>query len=228
MMNIVKLFSVSQSMSSINRYSQINLLHPESVLEHTGFVCFFTYLMCEEINACCDDKIDVGVALERATFHDVDEVVTGDIPRPTKYFSKESERIFNEIANQGIDQIIEELDVDSFSGDIGLKIKTNWKNSKNGPEGSIVALADLAAVVYKIWEEVVLLGNKKLILQGKQVFGYINEFSNSLEEMGHLSDDQKNIISSVIFQLLKIIHEVKKMEDPMAGTLASLNNPNNT
>ena len=226
MMNIVKLFSVSQSMSSINRYSQINLLHPEAVLEHTGFVCLFTYLICEEINASCDDKIDVGVALERATFHDVDEVVTGDIPRPTKYFSRESERIFNEIADQGIDQIIEELDVDSISGDIGFKIKKSWENSKSGPEGSVVALADLAAVVYKIWEEVILLGNKKLILQGKQVFGYINEFSNSLEEMDYLSDEQKNIISSVIFQLLKITHEVKRMEDPMIGTLASLSNPN--
>ena len=50
-MNIVKIFSISQSMSSINRYSQINLLHPESVLEHTGFVCLFTYLTCSECNA---------------------------------------------------------------------------------------------------------------------------------------------------------------------------------
>ena len=232
----MNIFSVSQSLASINRYSQINLLHPESVLEHTGFVCLFTYLMCEEMNACCsdeDDKIDTGVALERAAFHDVDEVVTGDIPRPTKYFSKESEKIFNEIAEQGIGQIIEELDVDSISitetnweSSIGLKIKKNWKRSKSGPEGSIVALADLAAVVYKIWEEVVLLGNRKLILQGKQVFGYINEFENLLEKMDYLSDNQKNIISSVIFQLLEIIYEVKKSEDPLAGTLESLKNPN--
>ena len=220
-MNIVKLFSVSQSLSSINRYSQINLLHPESVLEHTGFVCLFTYLMCEELNSICDDEVYTGLALERATFHDVDEVVTGDIPRPTKYFSKESEKIFNEIAEQGIGQIIEELDV----GDIGKKIKRSWENSKSGPEGSVVAIADLAAVVYKIWEEVVLLGNKKLILQGKQVSGYIEEFSESLKKTYHLSDSQKTVFSNVIGQLLEILREVKEAEDPMAGTLASLNNP---
>ena len=178
--------------------------------------------MCEELNANCDEKVKTGVALERATFHDVDEVVTGDIPRPTKYFSKESEKIFNEIAEQGIGQIIEELDI----GGIGLKIKANWESAKDGPEGSIVAIADLAAVVYKIWEEVVLLGNKKLILQGKQVSGYIDEFSESLNDNCSLSFSQKILCKNVISQLLEILLEVKESEDPMAGTLASLKNPN--
>ena len=106
-MNIIKLFSVSQSMSAIKRYSQLHLLKPESVMEHTGFVCLFTYILCEKINSVSreEDKLNIGLALEKAVIHDIDEVVTGDIPRPTKYYSKDSSKIFEEIAEQGIKQI---------------------------------------------------------------------------------------------------------------------------
>ena len=220
-MNVVKTFSVSQSMSSINRYSQINLLHPESVLEHTGFVCLFTYLVCSEINFSCQKKIDIGLALMKAVFHDVDEVVTGDIPRPTKYFSNESKQIFDKIASQGMKQIISELDIKNRSS--SQEIEKLWKNSKDGDEGRIVALADLAAVVYKIWEEVILLGNKKLILQGKQVFGYIEDFSESFEQQ-EVDSHHRIIIGEIITQLMDIASEISEMEDPMIGTLASLNN----
>ena len=221
-MNIVKIFSISQSMSSINRYSQINLLHPESVLEHTGFVCLFTYLTCSEINFSCKKKIDTGLALKKAVFHDVDEVVTGDIPRPTKYFSNESKNIFDKIASQGINQIISELDIKNNEG--SREIEALWKNSKNDDEGRIVALADLAAVVYKIWEEVILLGNKKLVLQGKQVFGYIQDFSESLEQQ-EMDNHHRVVIGNIVCQLLDISSSISEMEDPMIGTLASLNNP---
>jgi 5'-deoxynucleotidase YfbR-like HD superfamily hydrolase len=221
-MNIVKLFSISQSMSSINRYSQINLLHPESVLEHTGFVCLFTYMVCQKINSDCCLKVDVGKALEKATLHDMDEVVTGDIPRPTKYFSEESKEIFDKIAEQGLFQITKELE---FNDDrISEKIKTNWISSKDGLEGRVVALADLAGVVYKIWEEVCLLSNKKLIPQGKQVYGYIESFSEDIDKCD-IPDDQRFVFGNIITQLLNIAYEVKCMEDPMIGALSSLNNP---
>ena len=202
-MNIVKIFSISQSMSSINRYSQINLLHPESVLEHTGFVCLFTYLTCSEINFSCKKKIDTGLALKKAVFHDVDEVVTGDIPRPTKYFSNESKDIFDKNASQGINQIISELDIKNNEG--SREIEALWKNSKNDDEGRIVALADLAAVVYKIWEEVIVLANKKLVLQ--------------------MDNHHRVVIGNIVCQLLDISSSISEMEDPMIGTLASLNNP---
>lgn len=218
-MNVVKVFSISQSMSSINRYSQINLLHSESVLEHTGFVCLFTYLVCSEINFSCKKKIDTGLALMKATFHDVDEVVTGDIPRPTKYFSAESRAIFDKIASQGIKQIISELEIKHSS-----EIENLWKKSKEDDEGRIVALADLAAVVYKIWEEVILLGNKKLVLQGKQVFGYIEDFTEFLNGQ-EIDSHHRMIIGEIIIQLLDIASEISDMKDPMIGTLASLNNP---
>ena len=211
-MDIIKLFSISQSMSAIKRYSQLHLLKSESVMEHTGFVCLFTYILCEKINSVSDeeDKLNIGIALEKAVIHDIDEVVTGDIPRPTKYYSKESSKIFENIADDGIKQIISELDLGFQS-----RIELNWKTAKDDSEGAIVALADLASVVYKLWDEVILLGNKKLILQGKQVFAYVQNLSKEIENNFDFTYDQQLAIKNVIYQLLQICAEINKIENPL-------------
>jgi len=223
-MNVIKVFSISQSMASIRRYSQLHLVKPESVMEHTGFVCLFTYLLCEEINSVSGEKVDIGLALQRAVVHDIDEVVTGDIPRPTKYFSETSKKVFDEIAESGVDQIIDELDVWELPDEAISKLRKNWVEAKLGREGFLIALADLSSVVFKIWDEVILLGNKKLILQGDQVFTYLEQFIGNAMSSKELSGEQKKVIKGICDQLKEICYEVKQMKDPMLGTLKSLTN----
>lgn len=181
-------------------------------MEHTGFVCLFAYILCEKINSVSDneDKLNIGIALEKAVIHDIDEVVTGDIPRPTKYYSEKSSEVFEEIADQGIKQIISELDLGFQS-----RIELNWKTAKDDKEGAIIALADLASVVYKLWDEVILLGNKKLILQGKQVFNYVQNLSKEIEKNFDFTYDQQLAINNVIYQLLQICAEINKIDNPL-------------
>jgi len=213
-MDIVKLFSVSQGMSAIQRYSQLHLLKSESVMEHTGFVCLFTYTLCEEINSASapNDKLDVGMALQKAIVHDIDEVITGDIPRPTKYYSDESVAVFKKIAEAGIDQIINELRINSRN------MKTNWEQSKAGKEGMIVALADLSSVIYKLWEEILMLGNKKLFRQANEVKNFLGDFKNKITEGGWFDPAQKHIIDVALDQLYTILNEISKSSDPIHGT----------
>tara|TARA_R110000796_G_scaffold252370_1_gene386284 strand:+ start:1772 stop:2383 length:612 start_codon:yes stop_codon:yes gene_type:complete len=193
-------------------------------MEHTGFVCLFTYLLCEEINSVSGEKVDIGLALQRAVVHDIDEVVTGDIPRPTKYFSETSKKVFDEIAESGVDQIIDELDVWELPDEAISKLRKNWVEAKLGREGFLIALADLSSVVFKIWDEVILLGNKKLILQGDQVFTYLEQFIGNAMSSKELSGEQKKVIKGICDQLKEICYEVKQMKDPMLGTLKSLTN----
>ena len=219
-MNIVKLFSVSQGMSAIQRYSQLHLLKSESVMEHTGFVCLFTYTLCQEINSVSpnEQKLDIGKALKKAIVHDIDEVITGDIPRPTKYYNEESVSLFSKIAEDGIDQIINELDIDT------LNMKKDWDTSKEGKEGSIVAFADLSSVVYKLWEEVIMLGNKKLLRQAIDVTKYLKSFEHKIKNNGELLIEQKRKIYNSIEQLYDILNQINREFDPVHGTLTSFEN----
>lgn len=220
-MDIVKLFSVAQGMSAIKRYSGLHLVHEESVMEHTGFVCLFVYSLSEEINTSCyptitHSEINIGKALKKAVVHDVDEVITGDIPRPTKYYNKETIDVFSEIAHQGINNILDELKIHPVAKN---KILSDWYNSKKDREGLIVALADLASVVYKIWEEIILLGNKKLIRQAKEVNDNIKVFEREVQKTKLFASVQKLIIYKTIEQLYKIMSKVMEVEDPILGTL---------
>ena len=91
----------------------------------------------------------------------------------------------------------------------------------------MISMADLAAVVFKIWDEVILLGNKKLVLQGTQVAGYIDAYEAKLEKNDSLSVEQKEVIGTISLQLKSICNSVRRIEDPMLGTLSSLQEERN-
>jgi 5'-deoxynucleotidase len=216
MMNVVKVFSTSQKMASIRRYSSIHLLKEESVLEHTGFVCMFTYLVCLELNAF-NTYVDLGKALSRAVVHDVDEVVTGDIPRPTKYFDSDSIKIFKKISEVGISSLIKEMDA---SDNVQMKLREDWENSKKDNEGMVVALADLASVVYKLWDEVILLGNKKMMMQCSDVDDYISDYLKLLKS-SKFDREQVKVIERICSDLKIICDKIMKEESPFHGTFSS-------
>ena len=104
-MNTEKFFEMAHSMSSVHRYSSLRLVQQESVMEHTGFVCLLAYILCEHINKFSDEKIDTSSALQKAVVHDIDEIITGDIPRPTKYYNKETRKAFETIEKAGVKKV---------------------------------------------------------------------------------------------------------------------------
>ena len=60
--------------------------------------------------------------------------------------------VFDKISTAGINNVINELGMDP---NIILK---NWTDAKKDKEGIIVKISDLASVVYKLWDETILLG----------------------------------------------------------------------
>jgi 5'-deoxynucleotidase YfbR-like HD superfamily hydrolase len=164
---------------------------------------------------------NTGLALEGAVVHDIDEVVTGDIPRPTKYYSKASAKIFNKIAEQGINQIVNELCLSNPEN-----VKNRWAFAKEGREGIVVALADLSSVVFKIWEEVILLGNKKLIPQGSQVMNYIYDYRSAISEenlkLNVIGTRQRLIIVDICEQLTSLCLEITDLKNPSLGIIKPL------
>jgi len=150
---LLQIFDMAYKMSSLTRYSQTHLVKEESVLEHTGFVCLMAYTIGSElINT---DNIDIGLLLRKAVTHDIDEIITGDIPRPTKYYSKDFRNAVQKIEDENMNMIAANLNLPCMYHD--------WERSKDGPEGFIVGLCDCLAVIYKAYYEAVMFGNKTII-----------------------------------------------------------------
>jgi len=173
-MKALDIFSMASSLSSMQRYSQTFLNKRESVLEHTGFVVLFCCLVAQELLAR-GRQVDVALLLSKAALHDIDEIITGDIPRPTKYFDEETRKKFEKIEIVGMSKLIEKMTLQQSTFDI-------WKNSKECYEGSIVAIADVAAVVYKGWEEIGLLGNNNFLHNTTNLAAHLEKLLLSLDD----------------------------------------------
>lgn len=155
MKNIMTAFAAVQQLASITRYSKDAIVNKESVLEHTGFVCLFSYVMADHMRGI--SNIDISKLLARAVVHDLDEIFVGDIPRITKYATPEMTQQFKELERVAIKRLTDVLD-------LSLGPATHWLDAKsNDIEGFVIRAADMAAVVYKTWQETELSGNNAVV-----------------------------------------------------------------
>lgn len=65
----------------VNRWNTVHLTHSQSLAEHSFNVAMITQELCDLLGY---GDTDTGLAVGYALLHDIDEVVTGDIPTPTK------------------------------------------------------------------------------------------------------------------------------------------------
>ena len=110
--------------------------------------CFFCAKNIEKEQIA---TIDYSSLLQKAIVHDFDELGTGDIPRVTKYADQACLERFKIIENKSIQQLEKFIDCDL----LGL-----WNSAKDSSlEGKLVKFADISAVVYKSWIEIVRKNN---------------------------------------------------------------------
>ncbi len=199
-MEILSLFDLQSRMSSVQRYSQTRLNNPESVLEHTGCVVLTCYIFGEIL---LGEKyyINLETLLCRAVAHDIDEIVTGDIPRPTKYFSTEVRDMFKGIEEVGMAQVCTDLEM----GDVAEgRMYLHWHLAKMDTEGLIVKIADRLAVVYKAWQEYMMYGNKMVI-------GHMRRSKEVIQDASVLfrSYFPESILNETLFQAVEMCDTIK-------------------
>lgn len=162
----MRIFKFIDDMSNVRRWSHAYCHKEESVLEHTAVVAIMALSIGQAEGA------DMGVLLERALLHDMEETITGDIPTPTKYHNP---RITKEI--QAFEAIAASEVADMYFGDWA---KYLWSTAKDKTlEGEIIRICDAGAVVYKIEQEMAL-GNKAFGQYSENVWNALLNIKNGL------------------------------------------------
>jgi len=69
----------------------------ENVAEHSYHVAVLTHALCTIANERYDRELPTDRIVSQALFHDVTEVITGDIPTPVKHHNREILSNFREI-----------------------------------------------------------------------------------------------------------------------------------
>lgn len=204
------LFSLVHDMSAVQRFSRLRMVHPEHVLAHTGMVCVFVYAIVNRIAIKCPRALrplNMGLAMSRAVTHDMDETITGDIVRPTKYFSDVLRNELGRLERKGVGSIADALELDQLFGD--------FASSKAGREGFIVKIADLLAALCTVYAEVCVSGNMAMIQPATPMRGILDTFEKALHTLGLFSHDETKVIEELLLEARRALDEIQARVNPL-------------
>lgn len=209
---ITQVLILTHRLSSIDRFTMEKLFSRESVLEHLGMVSLVTLTLAVELAARGVD-VNVGQTLVKAVVHDVDEVITGDIARPTKYTNAASVRMFHELSGAAIEKVSGNLRSAGMKAAAQV-VKEEFVYAKsNDVEGSIVALADVLAVVGKVREEVIIRGNRGMVRQAHTCRRQLATYEKDRIAV-HFSGAAATFLSGVVAEASQIIDDAIAFDSP--------------
>lgn len=189
------------------RYSLLYQLKGESLADHISDVSVLSYLLILRLNSY-GENLDVGLVLEKVLLHDLDEVLTGDIPRSTKYYSEEGLNAMRGVARDAISALAEDL-----PGGDGLVEK--WQEAKSGREGAILVLADMLCVARKVVTEVKILGNGYFLKVAYEMIDNLKTVRKELEsgDLSTFNDASRAYISQLIHDASEIMESLTSGDD---------------
>lgn len=157
-------------LSYVNRYSGFYVYRPENVSEHIGIVSLLAVLIAQELQSD-GYEINWESLMKRVTYHDIDEAITGDIPRPTKYFNSSTREELEKVADYAVREI---------SAKNSPQIYDWWKRSKSDEsiESFILKISDFLSVVLKSIEEYYLFNNLQFKIVLSEIYSHVEEFKN--------------------------------------------------
>jgi 5'-deoxynucleotidase len=165
--------------TDIKRYSGTYISTDEDIMQHTAQISLLSYLIGLKLIEL-GENLDIGVLLEKSLLHDIDETLTGDVPRPVKYYNKIVLKNMKKMASDSVSLLCEGL-LEFDHSDSKLRISNMIETSKEGPEGLVVGIADILVVVYKSYEEIVLMNNKKFVKVLVDLRTYVHDLRSKLK-----------------------------------------------
>lgn len=190
------LYSMLTKSSDFTRNQGVYTAKPELLSEHLVEVQVVGYQIIKYMrHHGITSDIDERVYLEKSLLHDLDEVVTGDIPRNTKYHSKEVKKALDEVASDALDLI--ETHYEYLSG-----IKDFVLNTKKGKEGWILKVVDLLVVYRRSMIEIEVRGNLSPLRIMKELTEHISLMKESILSTEDLSESEKKFLNEILSEAL--------------------------
>ena len=103
------LFAYLSRMKFIRRWSLMHSTYPESVQEHSLQVALVTHMLAVIRNRLFSGEVNPERAATLALYHDVGEVLIGDLPTPVKYFNPEIKTAYQTIEQTAVHKLFSML-----------------------------------------------------------------------------------------------------------------------
>lgn len=136
-------------MKYIKRWSLMRSVREENIMEHTEEVVSLAHILAVIDNTVYGGNLDVEKTVLIAQYHEVGEVITGDLPTPIKYFNPEIKTAYKDLEFKACEKILAMLP-EELKGEYEPFILPDTDSK----EYKVVKYADRLAAYLKCVEEV--------------------------------------------------------------------------
>ncbi|MBQ3116056.1 MAG: 5'-deoxynucleotidase [Clostridia bacterium] len=186
-MKMYKFFAFLNRMKYIKRWSLMRSVREENIMEHSQQVSVIAHALSLINNKIYGKNVDVAKVVMLAQYHEVSEVITGDLPTPIKYFNPEIKSAYKDLEKNASERLINMLPDD---------LKEDYRQyilpDTDCEEYKIVKCADRLAAYLKCVEEVkagnsefkkakTSIGNELKSLKRQDVEYYLKEFAPAFD-----------------------------------------------
>lgn len=136
-------------MKYIKRWSLMRSVREENIMEHTEEVVSLAHILAVIDNNIYGGNLDMEKTVLIAQYHEVGEVITGDLPTPIKYFNPEIKTAYKDLEFKACEKILAMLP-EELKGEYEPFILPDTDSK----EYKVVKYADRLAAYLKCVEEV--------------------------------------------------------------------------
>lgn len=104
-----KFFAYIDRMKYIKRWSLMRSVREENIMEHSHQVAVIAHALALISNKIFGGNVDVSKTVLLAQYHEVGEVITGDLPTPIKYFNPEIKSAYKDLEKNACERILNML-----------------------------------------------------------------------------------------------------------------------
>lgn len=102
-------FAMLSRMKYINRWALMRNTHNENISEHSLEVATVAHALAVIHNTRFGGNINADRVAVLGVFHDAPEILTGDMPTPIKYYSKQIQEAYSQVEDDACNALLEML-----------------------------------------------------------------------------------------------------------------------
>ncbi len=96
-------------MKYIKRWQLMRCVREENIMEHSQAVTVIAHILANVHNKVFGGSADVQKTVLYATYHEVSEVMTGDLPTPIKYYNQSIQGAYKDLEKSACEKIVSTL-----------------------------------------------------------------------------------------------------------------------
>ncbi len=182
-----KFFAFLNRMKFIKRWSLMRSVREENIMEHSQQVAVIAHALALISNKIMCKSVDISKVVLLAQYHEVGEVITGDLPTPIKYFNPEIKSAYKDLEKNACEKLLNMLP-ETLKEEYAPFIMPD----ESSFEYKLVKCADRLSAYLKCVEEVkagnsefkkakTAIGNELKSMKVAEVEYYLKEFAPAYE-----------------------------------------------